>query len=720
MAKKKNNKNKSKVLKTKTTSPPITNNFNSEIIAAALATINQPILLKVCRLCETKDGPFLHIFDSEKVIAKKIDELMPFWVAENDDLPHKICFRCSAKVEEFHEFVQKCINTQNNLRKTIGKKEPLPAKSKTRDLWEQKLNESNMSNDDICDALIKKAMESIQNVVPTFVPFDDSNSNKAITQCSKVNEAKHDSNNQEDLSNDKSEEEISLKNDRSVNGKSGLPKLSTVETSHDEKESEEIKSTQTNTVNDANKYIVDSAIKHVETDKHDDAVDKQNNVINKEPEANSKPFDIMDHVSMIKVNGVGVLFQCKLCNRNFLKKEVVLSHGCAKARVPKVNISNTYRPPDPPKVTSVKYINTRLDKNNGNTIVQENQKSTEIEKINPSGVATTVKKKVGPASKIGRRSETCTASETQNSSNESIVNPMTSNIEQMSNNPSPVVTFPAAPSTATRYKLVPGPNNVFCLVEDKKYPDDSDSQNTIDKPKCKSPEIIDLEDSPVENKSVRNNKNLRKHNPSSKTAINSVANIENQTGQPYPVGLFQTVSHHSNNFNSTPREEVQLTSPAVKKQSYTVVQTGNPSKLLISTKPQPAAEDISKKRPRKTKTLVNNTDKSLEPYSVILEDASHPKDTGFFTFINVDPLLQPSYVLPTDNIIQESQISTSTPLANKDTETKDSDKNKYVCNMCGDKFNREKKLNAHIYSHYNRDEEDNSGDERPLRKRTRK
>lgn len=38
-------------------------------------------LLKVCRLCENKDGPFLNIFDTEKVTAKKIEDIMPFVVS---------------------------------------------------------------------------------------------------------------------------------------------------------------------------------------------------------------------------------------------------------------------------------------------------------------------------------------------------------------------------------------------------------------------------------------------------------------------------------------------------------------------------------------------------------------------------------------------------------------------------------------------------------------
>lgn len=55
-----------------------------DVIAAALSAApiaTPPVLMKVCRLCETKDGPFLNIFDADKVTAKKVEDLMPFGVS---------------------------------------------------------------------------------------------------------------------------------------------------------------------------------------------------------------------------------------------------------------------------------------------------------------------------------------------------------------------------------------------------------------------------------------------------------------------------------------------------------------------------------------------------------------------------------------------------------------------------------------------------------------
>lgn len=58
----------------------IPQSISSEVLAEASSSVPAPVFMKVCRLCESKDGPFLNIFDADKVTAKKIDELMPFGV----------------------------------------------------------------------------------------------------------------------------------------------------------------------------------------------------------------------------------------------------------------------------------------------------------------------------------------------------------------------------------------------------------------------------------------------------------------------------------------------------------------------------------------------------------------------------------------------------------------------------------------------------------------
>ncbi|CAK1593664.1 unnamed protein product [Parnassius mnemosyne] len=742
MANKKNAKNKSKSPKTKTnaSSNAVANEINTEVIAVALSTVNQPIFMKVCRLCEAKDGPFLNIFDSEKITAKKIEDLMPFWIAENDDLPHKICFRCSAKVEELYEFVNKCVKTQESLRKAVGKREPLPVKTKRRAIWEEKLNKSNMSNDDICDAIIKKAMEGIVDIPKTLLT-KESDKTCSATRGSKNTDVKTEVGKQYKSDCSENEDDVTLneikmsRNDG--NGKKS--RLSYSETSQNELEHNLIQTPRTR--RNASKQQL-NAEKTVQKDTNTDDNNSDNNIVAKhnnennkdesksESSENAKPFDIMDHVSMIKVNGVGVLFQCKLCNRNFLKKEVVISHGCAKTGVPKVDICNMYIPPEPPKVTTIKYINTKIGADYKNTIAEENKSLPENESIKTTAVTPNVKRKIGPASKIGRRVDNSnTASETIQSSKEWLEISMPSDKAQQSSNiQTPSVHFPTVPCLNSRYKLVRGPNNTFTLVEDTSVNNDSEMKSVPSEKrrKSESPEIIDLDASPVTEKKNTNQNSKRTNigKSASRIAHNAskqTPSTESSQNQPYPVGLFQTVPHHSTSFNQTPdSDQVPFTTPAMKKQSYTIVQTGNPSKLLISTKPQQDVDEVPKKKQRKPKLAPKTDDSSKEPFSVVLEDTAPPKDPGFFTFINVDPLLQPSYVLPTDNIIQESQITTSTPVANKVPESsKDKDKDKYTCNFCGAKFNREKKLNAHIYSHYNV-EEDHSQEEKSSRKRTRK
>lgn len=43
---------------------------------------------------------------------------------ETDDFPHKLCYICSAKLQDFQNFVKKCMETQNKFHKSIGKIPP--------------------------------------------------------------------------------------------------------------------------------------------------------------------------------------------------------------------------------------------------------------------------------------------------------------------------------------------------------------------------------------------------------------------------------------------------------------------------------------------------------------------------------------------------------------------------------------------------------------------
>ncbi|XP_041983319.1 uncharacterized protein LOC121736288 [Aricia agestis] len=737
MAKKRNAKKKAPVKNDEATNKvPLSNNINSEAIAAALSTTNLPVLLKLCRLCETKDGPFLNIFDSDKIIAKKIEDLMPFVVAENDDLPHKICFRCSAKVEELHEFIQKCVKTQVNLRRALGQKTPLPTKLKHRALWEEKLNESNISNEAICDALVKKAMESIKEPLKS-VPLKESLkeetkmvSKKETAKCM-PKEAKV--GDEQDLNDSKSRSSpsVRLENQESKDGvidDSDIPlKKLKLQIKKSERNKAKL-SEETPKVEKSVPNVEKSASKIAEIASESDKsasgvgkisqksrkvvprgeksasklvvsnIDEENPSEEKSNKSDSdsvktntfsldsstkpedpKPFNILDHITMIKVNSVGVLYQCKLCNRNFLKKEVIMTHGCAKSGGAKKNdIVRDVPKPELPKMPTVKYINTKsnnepkkpLPTNEPINLVDDDE---DKEIVKPQAR----KPKIGPASKVKKSFEP---------------DPPSPKPVEPTVPPAPVFQLPQAPSVNGRYKLVPGPNNTFTLVEEGSESALNAAQNPINPTNPGIP-VKEIQH-PV------------------KTKASKKMNLETQEHQvtpPYPVGLFQTVPHNS---NSTPFiEPPGFTTPAMKKQSYTIVQTGNPNKLLISTRTQP--EEVPLKKLKKSKHETKNDSK--EPFSVTLEDAAPPRDPGIFTFINVDPLLQPSYVLPTDNIIQESQITT-TNYAQRNAAPSTANE-MYTCNMCNLKFDREKKLLTHIQSHYN--QMDLEDEKRHERKRTR-
>ncbi|XP_063358142.1 proteoglycan 4-like [Cydia amplana] len=698
-----------------------------EAIAAALSSVAQPVLMKVCRLCETKDGPFLNIFDPETLTAKKTQDLMPFVIAEYDDLPHKICFRCSAKVEELHEFVQKCIKTQENLRKALGRSGP---KTQTSKLWEEKLHKSNISNDAICDALIKKAMAGIEDMPLKSLPLDETQnkSKKSISAQNDeeddesdlpLNRVKREINNTIGLRSTR-QEQLEIKNDKPV-GNQPLDSLKNKRVTREseslnnqispiEVQSDDDEPLQTRNSIKKSKLTATQNKPHVEAKKivTSSEDDSDNNLKVKQPEqinqevvksapSKDKEFDIMEHISMIKVNGVGVLFQCKLCNRNFLKKEVVISHACAKTGVPKIDFTTHLAPIlEPPKVTTVKYINTRIDGDRKpaqpTTVVPP---AASIPKpIQPSAPEGKSKPKIGPASKVKRPVVGMVVTPREPSPPA----PQPTSVTAM-----PAVEFPAAPNLKSRYKLVPGPNNTFTLMEDVDR--DIPVPRVVQKPGTpidNRPKLTPIKPSEVPQQVVKNV--LNHHFQSQVINLDDAEEITPHVSgvPPYPVGLFSTVSHNPNILPPPViSQPAPFTTPAMKKQSYTIVKTGNPSKLLISTKAQPPVEEPPKKKPRKTK-LVPNTGQPTPPLNASSDDSTRSKD-NFFTFINVDPLLQPSYVLPTNNIIQESQISTSTPQTNASK----ADANVYSCNMCPEKFSREKKLLSHIQSHYSKmDEED--------------
>ncbi|XP_049885816.1 uncharacterized protein LOC126380447 [Pectinophora gossypiella] len=761
---------------------------------------------KVCRLCETKDGPFLNIFGGEKNTAKKIDELMPFEVAENDELPHNVCFRCSAKVEELHEFVQKCIKTQNNLGNAMGIPFCLVLKSKRdRSLWEQKLNRSNITNDDICDAVVKKAIEEMQGSqkqapvrkgVTAAKPNTKTSSHTTATVNATINEEK--SCNKTSLNGTTSGDTSNRTSvTATVEKKSFLkPKAKPVSTKTvtsepesflalasddsnipiveirteiiEDEETENslgpqktdkipftrsLRSSNSDTVHQVSELVVNN--KNVAKgknnnnstlpDKEKSKINMSENTMKKNVEAEKtvtpKPFNIMDHISIIKVNGVGVLFQCSMCKRNFLKKDVVMSHWCAKKGVPKEDFTKIPPPPDPPKVPNIKYINTTSDGsikkqildskviNEKNCQKLEDQKSVEV---NRSCLENRPKPKMGPASKVKRPPDNALPAVGMLVTPKVPSPPPTKN--HLVNSP---VQVSGTLGANCHYKLVSGPNNTFTLVEKEK----TSKQYSPQKRKLNADKIITIGSNANEQVAQKEitirqyASKKRKLNNDNEMSIESKDNVpqtsrhtserpvvstkdaqQPSVSQPYPVGLIKNVPRHGTDTAVT--LPTPFTTSAQKKQSYTIVQTGHPNKLLISAKPQPPAQQPEKIELKKISG--QQVREPVQPFSITLVE-NQPKDIGdFFTFINVDPLLQPSYVLPTDTLLQESQIS-RTLSQNTQNSCGSSNTVSYTCNMCNETFSREKKLLAHIQSHYNRmDEEDNYRSDKPNRNRRKK
>ena len=644
-------------------------------------------------------------------------------------------------MEELYEFIQRCIKTQENLRTAVGKTGPFITKTKTRKAWEDKLNKTNMSNDDICDALIKKAMEGIKDIPLKSLPVEEESPppNKRVTRRTDPKTVKKEPS--DDDNDDLNLKEVKLTQEKKIekvlptkSAKSSNSAPLNSSTSNNEGNNVEPPQPSNNKKTQNEKKISESKVKNetLNSLSSDYVPDKSSSDSDEVKEiVDDKPFNIMDYISMIKVNGVGVLFQCKLCNRNFLKKEVVESHNCAKNGIRKIATPKAVPTPEPPKVSTVKYItidsNTKKphswksfkSDNDHNSITdkEKDNPSTDYNKHKGDSSSTDIRPKVehniqtvtpvkskpkaGPASKTRRTESNSDPGSSQNASD--------AQPSETPNPQSPAVHIPSAPNLNGRFKLVPGPNNIFTLVEDTSTQAAvTENQKTAKKRKSE-PEYEKPKD--------------RKKDSHDKSRGSDVINVETES-KPYPVGLFQTVGHSTRLFDQpVAAPPPPFTTPAMKKQSYTIVQTGDPSKLLISTKAIATPAEVPKKRQRKPRTVEREDFETKEPFQVTLEDVAHPKDSGFFTFINVDPLLQPSYVLPTDNIIQESQISTSTATVQKVPESgkESKEKDKYPCNMCGESFSREKKLLSHIQSHYSKmDEEDQMRAEKTSKKRGRK
>lgn len=422
----------------------------------------------------------------------------------------------------------------------------------TRIQWEEVLNDSNFSNDDLCDAVIKKAMEGIKSIdqapMSTNVPRKLRN-DSFQTSLESITEA-----DDEFLDTEQALPQPTPKPTSTANNRKNLVNSASANNVKEpllKKKAQEMKYKKSNNFKRALNTTRDTVNKIIKKEK-DVEVDSMNAEKCAEAPA-AKPFDIMDYVTALKVNGVGTIYQCELCNRNFFNKNVLLSHGCTTQ---KSKLKDTNIQPVVPKTPLVKYINTNENKTeseNNDTIPNVETKKSEVKLYRPGP-----KSRKGPASVQNVMHDTSTVN----------------------------------------LNAVDGPS---ASKETTKRPNTDANHET-------PPKIVRL------------------HHSSESTSSNAP--------KPYPVGLFQTVPHHSRVTSEPP----PFYASEAKRKSCIVYQTDCPGKLVISTKP-PIVEAARK-------PTTNNEPRRITLGTVTPATGNAAKTEQYFTVIDVDPSAQPSYVLP--------------------------------------------------------------------------
>ncbi|RZF43443.1 hypothetical protein LSTR_LSTR001704 [Laodelphax striatellus] len=71
----------------------------------------------ICRLCASKDGFKINLFEEKLGYIDKITRFIPLKISEDDKLPSKICFRCAMLITDFEKFCTNCIEVQETLLK---------------------------------------------------------------------------------------------------------------------------------------------------------------------------------------------------------------------------------------------------------------------------------------------------------------------------------------------------------------------------------------------------------------------------------------------------------------------------------------------------------------------------------------------------------------------------------------------------------------------------
>ncbi|VVC28447.1 Hypothetical protein CINCED_3A002126 [Cinara cedri] len=131
----------------------------------------------LCRLCMCVGGKKFDLFkspqSSERQLPSKLKKCIPLQIKEKDTLPKGICESCVAKVEEFYNFLDQCVNTESTLKSycaTLSFSDRLKCQGKVyvRELVQNNLSdnsESQENNDTSDHSSTMGTMQSLSNLV---------------------------------------------------------------------------------------------------------------------------------------------------------------------------------------------------------------------------------------------------------------------------------------------------------------------------------------------------------------------------------------------------------------------------------------------------------------------------------------------------------------------------------------------------------------------------
>jgi hypothetical protein len=89
---------------------------NPSSILVTEEELNLSAFVDLCRFCSNKMNSRLNLFEKEaeqRQILSKVRILLPLVINKDDFLPKKVCEKCIAKIDQFYEWRQHCLNTES-------------------------------------------------------------------------------------------------------------------------------------------------------------------------------------------------------------------------------------------------------------------------------------------------------------------------------------------------------------------------------------------------------------------------------------------------------------------------------------------------------------------------------------------------------------------------------------------------------------------------------